>query len=75
MKNEGRKTAGRVVAPGKRGSGPHHAFRFPTYDGQPPLIVGRLVGCMRWNCVYRYNMLTRCGRVADGNSIFATGSV
>jgi hypothetical protein len=42
MKNEGRKTAGRVVAPKKRGSGPHHPARFPACDGQPPLIGARL---------------------------------
>jgi hypothetical protein len=39
----GRKTAGRVVAPRKGGSGPHHPARFPACDGQPPLIGARLV--------------------------------
>jgi hypothetical protein len=39
----GRKTAGRVVAPRKRGSGPNHSARFPACDGQPPLIGARLV--------------------------------
>jgi hypothetical protein len=43
MKNEGRKTAGRVVAFAALVSGPHHPARFPACDGQPPLIGARLV--------------------------------